>query len=153
MDQYKVLNNKQREFLLTLGEALLGVPQEELGEEFVLEADAFIENLEDFLQRDIKLLISIFNSRFFSALLTGSFSKFNQKSLEKRQSYYMKWVKSKIPLLRTGGTAFKAICGWSYYGTEHSWDELNYPGTTIGKEHLTPTLLYGKEPWNREVTK
>jgi hypothetical protein len=24
---------------------------------------------------------------------------------------------------------------------------MNYPGHTIGREHQTPTLLYGKEPW------
>ncbi|MCY3412440.1 MAG: hypothetical protein INQ03_12455 [Candidatus Heimdallarchaeota archaeon] len=147
MADFLILSPKEREFLLALGEAILGVPKDELGDQFLHEADAFIHNLEGFLINDIQLLIKIYNARLTSFFLTCSFTPFMKKSLESRQKYCSKWIYSKIPLLRTGGTAFKAVCGWSYYGSEQSWKELNYPGKTLGREHETPTLLFGKEPW------
>ena len=144
---FKFLKHKEKDFLLSLGEALLGYTKEELGDEFLMEADGFIDNLDDYLQKDLRLLIAVFNARLTSFIFTGSFSKFTSKSLEKREKYYLKWAESRIPLLRVGGTAFKAVCGWSRYGTEESWEEMNYPGKTIGREHLTPTLLEGKSAW------
>ncbi len=149
--KYIFLKENERFFLLHLGEALLGISQDELGSEFTLEADQFIANLEDYLRKDIRLLMMVFNSRITSFLLSGSLSKFTSKSIENKQKYYRKWLYSRIPLLRTGGSAFKAICGWSHYGTEASWKELNYPGKTIGREDITPTLLEGKSPW-KEVS-
>ena len=88
---FKFLKPKEKDFLLSLGEALVGYTREELGDEFLMEADGFIDNLDDYLQKDLRLLIAVFNARLTSFFLTGSFSKFTSKSIEKREKYYLKW--------------------------------------------------------------
>lgn len=139
------LKPKEVEVFYCLGETILGVPRDELGDEFINEADAFIDNLDEFLQKDIRILLILFNSRITSLIFIGKLKKFTSLSQNDREKFYKKWLLSKIPLLRTGGGALKAICGWSYYSNEKSWKEINYPGKTLGREHETPTLI--DKPW------
>lgn len=136
------LSSKHRKVLLSLGETILGVPAVELGDSFVSEVESFVENLDEFLRKDIKILISLINSRFSVLTTIWRFSPFTSLGLEMRQSYLLRWATSRIPQKRTAYTALKAICGWGYYSDERSWFELNYPGKTIGREEITPTLLF-----------
>jgi len=135
------------EVVLHLGQMILGIDTEELGPEFIVEADAFIANLEEFLQDDLKQLLGLFNSRLIAFLLMGTFKHFVDMTPEQQATFYNKWVYSRLGLFRTGASTLKALCGWSYYSLEKSWEAINYPGKTIGREDKTPTLLQGKQPW------
>lgn len=143
----KFLKKKESDLLVSLGHMMLGMDEEELGSEYIREADAFITNLDDFLQADIRQLFTLFNSRVLSLILIRRITKFVDMDLEIQKKYFSKWVKSRIPLFRTAASTLRALCGWSYYSLEKSWDEINYPGRTIDREDITPTLLFGKEKW------
>ena len=146
-----IMTKKEAEIVLSLGEVLLGYEQDELGSEFIAEADAFLGGLEPFLQSDLKLLLRIINMRSINFLFTGKFKKFTSQSSKSRKKLFEKFVYSRISLLRTGGSALRALCGWSLYSIEKTWAELDYPGITIGREDETPTLLYGKEKWTEGI--
>jgi len=145
--ELNILQETDYPLLWSLGELILGIDQEELGEEFIFEADAFISNLDDFLIDDLTRLLKLFNSRFVAMLRVMKFTKFVDMDRELKKEYYQSWTNSKIGLLRTGSSTLRALCGWSYYSLEKSWDDLEIPGKTLGREDKTPTLLEGREPW------
>lgn len=147
------LKSKNFPLVLKIGEAILGIPEDELGDEFVREVDRIILTFEDFLQFEVKKLLFLFNSTLTSFFIFFSFKKYTKMTIENRERYVKKWMNSRIGLLRTGYVTLKAICAWAYYSSTKSWDEMNFPGETIGREHLTPTLLFGKEPYNWEDQK
>lgn len=149
MAELKTLQKSDFELLWSLGELILGIDKDELGEEFIHEADAFISNLDDFLIDDLKRLLKLFNSRFISFLRILKFTRFVDMTKALQEKYYQSWTGSRIPLLRTGSSTLRALCGWSYYSLEKSWDDLEIPGKTIGREDKTPTLLEGKQPWEK----
>ena len=153
IDSLKFLKPKNIPLILSLGEIILGIPEDELGEEYVREVDRIILTFEDFLQFEVKKLLYLFNSTLTSLLISFSLKKYTKMSMENRERYIKKWMFSKIGLLRTGFVTLKGICAWSYYSLNKSWEEMSYPGETIGREHLTPTLLFGKEPYNWEDQK
>jgi hypothetical protein len=142
------LSKNEVSTVLHIGEALLGVPQDELGIEFIQAYDEAVVSLDNFLHRDIHILLYLFNSRIMSILIGRSFKKYNSMTLEKREQYTNRWMKSKFPLFRTVYRTLQSLCGWSYYSLEKCHEEMDYPGHTIGREHETPTFLYGKEPWS-----
>ncbi len=144
------LSGNKSQIVMALGEVVNGVPREELGNRFLKEADSFIMNLDDFLRKDLGTLLHLFNSRIMVLLLTGKFKNFTSMDMEEGGRYISKWSGSRIPLFRTAAKTLAAVAGWSYYCNDSAWEEMNYPGKTIGREHLTPTLLYGKEPWRPE---
>ena len=62
------LKKKEAKVILDLGETILGVPKEELGNEFVSEADSFLETIDDFQKKDFHILLWLVNSRLTSLL-------------------------------------------------------------------------------------
>ncbi|MHA2090221.1 MAG: hypothetical protein ACW98K_05125 [Candidatus Kariarchaeaceae archaeon] len=146
-DDLNFLSDKNAELITLIGETILGVPRSELGSEYVNSVDSTVWALDDYLRKDIKTLLWLFNSRVTSIIIGRSFRKFSSMQMEDREKYILKWMKSRIPILRTAYTTLRSLCGWSYYSLQKSHPEMNYPGHTIGREHQTPTLLYGKEPW------
>ncbi len=153
MNSLKFLKPKNIPLLLSIGEIILGIPEDELGEDYIREADRIILTFEDFLQFEVKKLLYLFNSSLTSLFISFSFKKYTKMSKENRAKYCEKWMYSKIGLLRTGFVTIKAISAWAYYSSTKSWEEMDYPGETIGREHLTPTLLFGKEPYKWEDKK
>ncbi|MFV2014252.1 MAG: hypothetical protein ACC656_02400 [Candidatus Heimdallarchaeota archaeon] len=151
-DYSKLTFLKKREVnkVLTIGETLLGVPKEELGEDFVYELDRIITLLEDFLHKDIHTLIWLINSRFAALIVGKSFKPLKNMNPTKREKYMEKWMKSRIPIFRTSYVTLRAFASWAYYTSERGESEINFPGLTIGREHELPTLLYGKEPLQPE---
>ncbi|RMG37814.1 MAG: hypothetical protein D6732_06155 [Methanobacteriota archaeon] len=136
-----VFDEKHRRRLIAIGEAFLGIPPEDLGEDFVQEMDRYVGLLDDFLIKDIKTLISLFGSPIMVFLRTGRFKSFENLSLDQRVRYAKGWGTSKIPLLRTGFTALRSLCGWTYYSNEEHGAEVGHLGKTLGREKETPTLL------------
>jgi len=141
------LDEKMSRVVIGLGETVNGVPKDELGDLYLKEADEFIMNLEEFLRKDLKTLFGMFNSSLMAFFFTGRVTRFTNMDQDRKERYFKKWSGSRIPLFRTAAKTLGAIAGWSYYCNETAWEEMNYPGKTIGREHLTPTRLYGKEPW------
>ncbi len=153
IDSLMFLKSKNFSLILKIGETILGIPEDELGEEFLREVDRIVLTFEDFLQFEIKKLLYLFNSSLTSLFISLSFKKYTGMNKENRAKYCEKWMNSKIGLLRTGFVTLKAVTAWAYYSSTRSWEEMDFPGETIGREHLTPTLLYGKEPYNWEDQK
>ena len=152
IDNSKLTFLKQKEIskVLVMGETMLGVPQDELGEDYIFELDRTISNLDDFLHKDLHTLIWIFNSRFAALLVGKSLKPFKNMNPIKREEYMKKYMKSRIPLFRTIYVTIKALASWAYYTSERGEAEIGFFGPTIGRENELPTLLYGKEPLQPE---
>lgn len=141
------LKEKHIDLIKKVGETLLGVPYDELSEEYILGFDSYVNGLEDFLQKDVKTLFWMTNSRFLSIFLVFRIKKFNSLNLKKRTKFLRKMSLSHIPLLRTSYVTWRALVSWAFYTTTDLTKEMDYPGTTIGREDETPTLLFGKHKW------
>ena len=81
-------------------------------------------------------------------MFLGKIKPFTGLSPEQRNKFLQKWQQSRIPLMRTGFAGLKSMVGFGYYAQDKALKEMNFPGITIGREHLTPTLLFGKQPWS-----
>lgn len=149
--QLDFFKSKEIDLFYKIGETILGIPKSDLTDAFIKEADRFINTLDSFLFNELHKLLFLVNSRFISFLTIFRFKKFQDLSPEKRENFFLNWSNSKIPILRTGFTTLKAICGWSFYSLEKCWDEIGFLGPTIGKENVTPTLLFGKSTWEEMI--
>ncbi len=146
---YKELKDRETKVLIHAGEAILGVPREELGEKYLEEIDDYLSGLPPWLKKDIHLLLRFFDSRILSLFLMFKFKPFTKMSRDEKEAYLKKWAFSKISLMRSGMTGLKSLCGWGYYCQEEHWKDLDFPGPPLGQEDKVPTLLYGKHPWKR----
>ena len=145
-NKFNFLKKKEVTKFLLIGDTLLGVPEEELGEDYVYELDTIITSLYDFLYKDIHTLIWLVNSRLAGLMIGRSFKPFKKMSSAKRESYMEKYMKSRIPIFRTMYSTLRALTSWAYYTSVQGEEDVNFPGPTIGREHELPTLVYGKEP-------
>ncbi len=127
--------------LLAVGETILGIPQQELGQDFVDEINRYVGSLEPYLRKDIKTLVTLFNSRISVFMKILTFKPFHTLPLDEREQYLDTWKTSTIPLFRTGYVALRSLAGWAYYSSEKGAEEMGSYGKTIGKEKETPTLL------------
>ena len=139
-------NKKSAKKAMIIGEAILGVPQSQLGIEFIEEMDRYILTLDSFLHKDIKTLFWLFCSRFSGLVFGRSLRPFTKMSEAKKSEFLKRWMYSRIPILRTGFSTLRALASWGYYSLDKSFEEIKFQGSTIGKENILPTLLQGKEP-------
>lgn len=147
------LKTKDIETLLYVGEVILDIPKQKLGLSFVTKIDTFLHSLTrdtPHLTKDLRLQFNSINSRLIAFLLVRRFSKFTNMKSSMRERYLQAWMKSRIPLLRKGFVAFRGLCGWGYYGESDVQKEVGFLGLPLGREHETPTLLYGKKAWESE---
>ncbi len=136
-----IFPEKQNELLLCIGETILGIPAENLGDDFIQEINRYVGLLDDYLIKDLKNLVTMFGSRAMVFMRLFKFKKFVGLSPTDRLRYVKSWGTSRIPLLRTGYTALRSLCGWAYYSNDDHGEELGHLGKTIGREKETPTLL------------
>lgn len=129
---------------LAIGETILGIPQDELGNQFVEEVNRYVGSLDSYLRKDIRLLVAVFNSRISVFFRTLALKPFHALPSNKREKYLDAWKTSRIPLLRTGYVALRSLSGWAYYSSDKGAKEMGSYGKTIGKEQETPTLLSKK---------
>ncbi|MCE7733295.1 MAG: hypothetical protein GPJ54_00360 [Candidatus Heimdallarchaeota archaeon] len=148
--QLTFLKKKEISKILVIGETLLGVPEEVLGEDYVYELDRIITSLDDFLYKDVHTLIWLVNSRFAGFTIGRSLKPFKKMTSAKRESYIEKFMKSRIPIFRTMYGTLRALTSWAYYTSVQGEEDVKFPGPTIGHEHELPTLAYGKEPLDPE---
>ena len=91
------------------------------------------------------------NLRILSLLYVGRLRKFESLNSDKRETFMLKMAQSRIPLLRTSFLTLRGLVSWAFYNTVDLQAEMDYPGDTIGREHLTPTLLFGKSAWDETI--
>ena len=146
--EIKTFSTKEHQIIKMVAETILGVPWEELGDYFEQEVDEYVFMLPGYMKNDLHVLLKIFNFRVTTLILAKTLRPFTKMSPQKRTTYLQTWQQSRIPLMRTGYAGLKSIVGFGYYAQDKTLHEMDFPGTTIGKEHLTPTLLFGKQPWS-----
>lgn len=150
-NNYKFFKKNEVDTALHAGKIILGIPADELGDEYLEEMDRLLSTFEPFLQKDVHTLLKLLNLRFLNLLFNRTIQPFSRSNDIVQRIYIRKFMLSKISLLRTSFVTMKAVCGWSYYSLNKCWPEMEFPGETIGREHLTPTLLFGKEPWDGDA--
>ena len=133
------LSPSETQVVMCAGEALLGIPRRELGDDFIAEFDRIAAGLESFLRADLHHLLLLLN--------VASLGRFTRMEVSRRERLLAGWGHSRIPLLRTSFVTLRSLSAWSWYSLRKSWPELDFPGETIDKEHKLPTLLFGKSPW------
>ena len=145
---FKFLSKKQSNLLVHAGSVILGVSPESLGDAYLNEIDDYVFTLPKWLQKEFKLLFWSFNSLFMGIFFIKRLKSFTSMSPKQQEKYVSKWAHSRIPLMRSGIIGLKGVCGWGYFSQNEAFlNEIQYPGSTIGREDKTPTLLFGKEPW------
>ena len=146
--ELKFLSKKQAQLIEHIGSTIIGVPIDKLGENYLKEIDEFLFTLPKWVQKDFKLLFWSFNSPFLRFYFMFSFRSFTKMNNKQKLKYIKKWGNSRIPLMRSGAMGLKGVVSWGFYSQNEAFlEEIKYPGSTIGRENETPTLLYGKEPW------
>ena len=146
--KFTFLSKKQAILLNHIGSTIIGVPIDKLGDGYLDEIDSFLTTLPPWVQKDFKLLFRTFNLIFLRLFFTFKITSFTKMKPKQQAKYLKKWGNSRIPLMRSGFMGLKGVVSWGFYSQNKDFlDAIKYPGSTIGKVHLTPTLLYGKEPW------
>ncbi|MHA1989380.1 MAG: hypothetical protein ACW981_01790 [Candidatus Hodarchaeales archaeon] len=150
-----ILSKKSSKTILHVGEVVLGIPKEELGQDFILEIDHYLSGLPKFFFRDIKILFFLFNSRLMSVVMMRKLKKFTNMKRADKEKFLDKWANSRLSVIRMGFLSLKSMCGWAFYSQEDKVKTQipDYPGRTLNREHETPTLLFGKEPWDSSPEK
>ncbi|MDA4125159.1 MAG: FAD-dependent oxidoreductase [Thaumarchaeota archaeon] len=112
-----------------------------------LLAEAVEEALQPGNARDFRRVLSVFDSRPYNLVLTGSPSKFTQLSPEARQRYLSAWRDSPIGLKRTAFQALKRLTCFLNYsstgpdGLNPNWPDIGYPGPLGDPPLETPAEL------------
>lgn len=144
--QIKFFRKKEIPKALLIGETILGVSFQELGLEFIYELDSYIDGLDSYLRKDIHSLYTFISSRLMLIIKGHTHRSFDKMSKMKRDNYLRRWMESRISIFRTGFVTIKSLSSWAYYSLEQGEKEIEYPGVTINREHITPTLLFGSQP-------
>ena len=144
-ENFTYLSENESILLKFAGESILGIPIEYLGSKYTKEIDSYLSTLPEWLRKEYKLIFKISNLKLTGFVYTKRFKNFTKLSKQQRQKFIKTFSTSRIPLLRSAFFGLKSICAWGYYSQDNSIQD--YPGNTIGREHETPTLLFGKHPW------
>ena len=114
---------------------LFAVAEAVLGEGFLLKAPRFIETVDDFLnyqragQRENFLLAFLFAEKTFG-LIIGKLQHFSHLSLADRRKILEK-LRSSTPQNRNIYAAFINVSAATYYASDLTWPDLNYPGVSV----------------------
>lgn len=141
-------NKKEGEVLASCAQAILGVPRDDLNEDFLDIVNEYVFGLPSYFHGLIHILLRVFNFPLIVFFFLFKLKSFTRLSTEDQKRYVEKWLLSRIPLFRTGYMTIKALVSWGYYTSDKGLNELDFPGVPLGREHELPTLLYGKEPWS-----
>lgn len=149
-NQLKFLSKKQAKLLEHIGARIIGVPIDQLGSDYLKEIDDYLDTLPKWVQKDFKLLFWSFNFPFTRFYFRLRFTSFTKMKPDQQTNYLKKWGSSRIPLMRSGFVGLKGVVSWGYYSQNKEFlEKIQYPGSTIGRENITPTFLFGKEPWKQ----
>lgn len=90
--------------------------------------DSFLAMSHPGVQRDVKRLLSLFDSALFGLVLDGSPSRFRAATPEVQDARLTAWSSSRIALRRTGFRALRRLVGSAYYSSPSTWTAAGYPG-------------------------
>ncbi|MFN2511943.1 MAG: hypothetical protein ABR568_10935 [Pyrinomonadaceae bacterium] len=125
------LNEKTALILFAVAEAVLG-------EKFLLKAPKFIETVDDYLnyQRPVQreqflTALLLAETRIFNFIVGGNPQGFSHMSLAERQKTLEELRSSKQQQGRNIYAAFVNVSASTYYSSELTWPDLNYPGVSV----------------------
>lgn len=134
------LNEKTALILFAVAEAVLG-------EKFLLKAPKFIETVDDYLnyqrpaQRDQFLTaLLLAETRIFNFIVGGNPQGFSHMSLAERQKTLEQLRSSKQQQGRNIYAAFVNVSASTYYASELTWPDLNYPGVSVDHPEILNQL-------------
>lgn len=117
---------------------LFAVAEAVLGEKFLLKAPKFIETVDDYLnyqrpaQREQFLTaLLLAETRIFNFIVGGNPEGFSHMSLAERQETLEELRSSKQQQGRNLYAAFVNVSASTYYASELTWPDLNYPGVSV----------------------
>jgi hypothetical protein len=142
---FKYLSENESLILKHAAETILGIPLDQLGSKFVEEIDDYLYNFPEWLKKEYKLIFRIFNMRFSGLIFIRRLKNFTKMDTGQKVKFVRNFSSSRLPMIRSAFYGLKSICAWGYYSQDDVF--VDFPGKTIGREHETPTLLYGKEAW------
>jgi hypothetical protein len=80
------------------------------------------------VQRDVKRLLSLFDSALFGLVLDGTPSSFRASPPASQDARLSAWSSSRIEVRRTGFRALRRLIGSAYYSAPATWAAVGYPG-------------------------
>ena len=144
---FENLNRKTALILFAVAEAVLG-------EGFLVKAPRFIETVDDFLnyqraaQRE-NLLLALLVAETTFGLIIGTFQHFSHLSVADRRKILQK-LRSGTAQQRNIYVAFINVSAATYYASDLTWPDLNYPGVSVDHpeilNHPPPILWRPTDP-------
>jgi choline dehydrogenase-like flavoprotein len=95
--------------------------------------EAYEKAVDDDARRELKLLLTLFETSAFNGLLNGKWSPLSQMSVAERERILYRWATSPLFLLRKAFNAFKRLTLFLGYappleGEHPLWDAMGYRG-------------------------
>jgi hypothetical protein len=90
--------------------------------------DSFLSMSHPGVQRDVKQLLSLFDSALFGLVLDGTPTSFRSASSAGQDARLSSWSSSRIAVRRTGFRALRRLIGSAYYSAPAAWAAAGYPG-------------------------
>jgi choline dehydrogenase-like flavoprotein len=113
----------------------------------VLLAQAMESSMQPSNARDLRRVLSIFDSRGYNLLLTGRPARISKMSSEQKERYLSAWRDSILPSKRTAFQAMKRLTLFLAYastgqdGLNPNWAEIGYPGPSPAAPSPLPDSL------------
>lgn len=90
--------------------------------------DAFLAMSHAGVQRDVKGLITLFDSALLGLALDGAPSRFRSAAPEGQDARLLAWSTSRLAVRRTGFRALRRLVCSAYYSSPATWGAIGYPG-------------------------
>lgn len=91
-------------------------------------ADRQLAKLDVAVQKEVKILLNLFDSALAGFLFDGRLKPFTQLSPAKQAEAFMAWGDSGVPFRRTAFEALKRLAGAMYYLHPSTWERTGYNG-------------------------
>lgn len=102
--------------------------------------DAFLAMSHPGVQRDVRRLLTLFDSALFGLLLDGSPSRFRTASAARQDARLVAWSASRVALRRSGFRALRRLVASAYYSSPATWSAVGYPGPPGVAEPAPPNV-------------
>lgn len=90
--------------------------------------DAFLAMSHPGVQRDVKRLLTLFDSALLGLALDASPTRFRTASPDRQDARLEAWSASRLAVRRTGFRALRRLVCSAYYSSPATWSAVGYPG-------------------------
>ncbi len=128
---FAVLSPSEAALLLAIARRTLpGAPRFPSPEEVRLpeRIDSFLAMSHAGVQRDVKRLLSLFDSALLGLALDGSPRRFRDAPPATQDARLEAWSSSRVAFRRTGFRALRRLVASAYWSSPATWGALGYPG-------------------------